>query len=117
MKQLVRSVACVVLATFASSSFAAAPPSGLPCERSNRALLLSSQHQAQADFWLHVAESLGEPSDRALRGIKAAYVDWRSADALALHVFTAREQACALFGQAPAGSGRCSGRRRLSWWE
>ncbi len=98
MKQLVRSAACVLMATGASASFAAAPPSDRVCERSNRARLLSSQHQAQADFWLDVAESLGEPSDRVLRGIKAAYVNWRNAEKLASQVFTAREHACALFG-------------------
>lgn len=98
MRNMIRSVACVVLATSASASFAAAPLSGLPCERSNRALLLSSQQQSKADFWLHVAESLDEPSGRALRGIKSAYFDWRNANALALQVFTAREHACAMFG-------------------
>ena len=98
MKRIVLSVALVLLATGGSLSFASAPPVDRQHERSNRALLLSSQHRAQADFWLCVGESLAEPPDRALRAIQAAYSNRRSAEALALQVFTAREKACAMLG-------------------
>ena len=98
MKQSILGAALVVLTSLGSAEPAGAPSGPHDCERSNRAMLLSSKRQAEADFWLHVAQSLADPAGNAPFAIKNAYIEWSDAGALATSVFQAREKVCALFG-------------------
>jgi hypothetical protein len=98
MKHWIRGGAVLFLATVASPTPTIAPQGIHACGRSNRALLLCAQNQAQADFWQHVAECLGGPAGGEASRLKDAYIQLRDADALALQIFNARETACAMFG-------------------
>lgn len=98
MKHAIRNGTFVLFATIGSAAPVSAPAGNHPCERANKALLVSTCRKAESEFWLRVAQCLSEPGASVVQGIKDAARDWRSAEATAQAVFQARAQACALLG-------------------
>lgn len=101
MKHYFSSGIFVLLASLTSASPILAPAAQQGCDRSNRAMLLSAQRQAEADFWLRVAQCFAGPAGNLPCGLEAAYIGLRDAHAQATAVFEARQRADALFGHAP----------------
>ncbi len=98
MKHCIDSGVLLLLATLGFAAPVSVPSGSQGSERANSAWLSAAQHQAQADFWMHVAHCLADPTVNVGCGIKDAYVEMRDANARASAIFRARESASAILG-------------------
>ena len=72
MKHCIDSGVLLLLASLGFAAPASVPLGPQSSERANSAWLSAAEHQAQADFWMHVAHCLADPTVNVGCGIKDA---------------------------------------------